>query len=308
MKIVFLKTTLAAMCALALAWAGDSNRYREDFHYSYPQGAGGRLALENFNGSVEIAGWDQNTVDISGTKYAESQQLLSAIRIEVANSGNAVRVRTTRPDPQHGNSGAKYVIRVPRRTELEDVHSSNGSLRVEDIEGNMHLATSNGSVHLARIRGDVDARSSNGSAEVQDVKGSVNFRTSNGGVHGENVEGSFDAQTSNGGIRVHLRDPEAGRPIRLATSNGGIDLQVDAPRQNDVVASTSNGPITVRLPSGVSGSVHASTNSNGSVRSDFDILIHGGEISRHRMDGAIGGGGPRIDLSTSNGNISLLRI
>ena len=303
-----MKTALLMICTAVLVWAGDSSRYREDFHYSYPQGAGGRLALENFNGSVEIAGWDQNTVDISGTKYAESQEQLHAVRIDVANSGNAVRIRTVRPDPQHSNAGAKYVIRVPRRTELEDVHSSNGSLRVEDIDGNMHLATSNGSVHLARIRGDVDARSSNGNAEVQDVRGNVNFRTSNGGVHGENVEGAFEAQTTNGGIRVHLRDAEAGRPIRLATSNGGIDLQVDAPRQNDVVASTSNGTITLRLPSGVSGNVHASTNSNGSVRSDFDILIHGGEISKHRMDGAIGGGGPRIDLSTSNGNISLLRI
>ena len=303
-----MKTALLLMCTFALVLAGDSSRYREDFHYSYPQGAGGRLTLDNFNGSVEIAGWDQNTVDISGTKYAESQQLLISMRIEVASSGNGVQVRTTRPDPHHGNMGAKFVIRVPRRTELEDVHSSNGSLRVEDIEGNMRLATSNGSVHLARIRGNVDARSSNGNAEVQDVKGNVNFRTSNGGVHGENVEGAFDAETSNGGIRVHLRDPEAGRAIRLATSNGGIDLQVDAPRQNDVVASTSNGQITLRLPSGVGGNVHASTNSNGAVRSDFDILIHGGEISKHRMDGAIGGGGPRIDLSTSNGNISLLRI
>lgn len=303
-----MKKLLLLLCASALLFAGDSSRYREDFHYSYPQTAGGRFVLENFNGSVEITGWDQNTVDISGTKYAESQQLLSSIRIEASSSGNAVHVKTNHPDEHHGNMGAKYVIKVPRRTELEDVHSSNGSLRVEDIDGNARLATSNGSVHLARIHGNVDARSSNGSAEINDVKGNVNFKTSNGGVHGDNVAGVFEAETSNGGIRVHLRDPEAGRPIRLSTSNGGIDLQMDSSRQNDVVASTSNGPIVVRMPAGVGANVHASTNSNGSVRSDFDILIRGGEISKHRMEGAIGGGGSRVDLTTSNGNISLLKI
>ena len=303
-----MKLLLPFLLVSALVFAGDSSRYREDFHYSYPQTSGGRLTLDSFNGSVEITGWDQNTVDIAGTKYAESQDLLHQTRVEATSSGNSVQVKTARPDPRHGNCGAKYIIKVPRRTLLEDIHSSNGSLRVEDIEGDAHLVTSNGSVHLGRIRGNVEARSSNGSVEVNDVRGNVNFRTSNGGVHGENIEGGLEAETSNGTIRVHLRDAEAGRPIRLSTSNGGIDLQVDSPRQNDVVASTSNGPITVRMPAHTSASLHASTNSNGSVRSDFDILLRGGEISKHRMEGTIGGGGPRFDLTTSNGNISLLKI
>src|SRR5215472_2298902 len=151
-----MKKLLLLLCASALAFAGDGSRYREDFHYTYPQTAGGRLTIDNFNGSVEITGWDQNNVDVSGTKYAESESLLHSMQIEVTSSGNAVRVKTTRPDPHHGNMGAKYVIRVPRRTELEEVSSSNGSLRVEDIDGNAHLSTSNGSVHLSRINGNVD--------------------------------------------------------------------------------------------------------------------------------------------------------
>ena len=199
-----MKKLLLLLSACALVFAGDSSRYREDFHYSYPQTAGGRFSLDNFNGSVEITGWDQNTVDISGTKYAESQSLLNSMQIEASSSGNAVRVKTTRPDPHHGNMGAKYVIRVPRQTALEDVASSNGSIRADDIDGNAHLTTSNGSIHLGKINGNVDAHSSNGSIEVKDVKGNVNFTTSNGGVHAENVEGAFEAETSNGGIHAHL--------------------------------------------------------------------------------------------------------
>lgn len=303
-----MKKLLLLLCACALVFAGDSSRYREDFHYSYPQTAGGRFSLDNFNGSVEITGWDQNTVDISGTKYAESESLLHSMQIEASSSGNAVRVKTSRPDPNHGNMGAKYVIRVPRQTALEDISSSNGSIRVEDINGHAHLSTSNGSVHLGRINGNVDAHSSNGTIEVQDVKGDVNFTTSNGSVHADNVEGAFEAETSNGGIRAHLRNTPGGHAIRLNTSNGAIDLEVDALHQNDVIASTSNGPITVRMPANVGASVHASTNSGGSVRSDFDVLIHSGEISKHRIEGTIGGGGPKIDLTTSNGSIALLKI
>jgi len=303
-----MKKMLLLLSAVAVMFAGDSSRYREDFHYSYPQTAGGRLTLDNFNGSVEITGWDQNTVDISGTKYAESESLLHSMRIEASSSGNGVSVKTTRPDPHHGNMGAKYVIKVPRQTELADISSSNGSLRVEDVNGNASLGTSNGSIHLSRIHGKVEAHSSNGSIQASDVQGSVNFRTSNGGVQADNVSGAFEAETSNGSIHGRLHDTESGRPIRMSTSNGGIDLQVDSLRQNDVIASTSNGPITVRMPGDVSATLHASTNSNGSVRSDFDVTIHGGELSKHRIDGTIGSGGPRIDLTTSNGNINLLKI
>ena len=84
------------LCASALVLSADSP-YHEDFHYSYPQTAGGRLNVENFNGSIEVTGWDQNTVDVSGTKYASSQDLLQALKIEVSSAGNAVQVRTVRP-------------------------------------------------------------------------------------------------------------------------------------------------------------------------------------------------------------------
>ena len=301
-----MKKLVLLVCGSALVFAADS-RYHEDFHYSYPQTAGGRLSIESFNGSVEVTGWDQNTVDVSGTKYAESQDLLQAIKIEVSIANNAVHVKTVRPEPHHGGMGARYVIHVPRRTDLEAVASSNGSVRVEDVEGNAHLSTSNGSVHLAKVHGNVDARTSNGSVEVNDVNGRMSFKTSNGNVHADNATGGFEAQTSNGGLHVHLRESEAGSPIRLSTSNGAVDLQLDSPRQNDVVASTSNGSVTVRLPDGANGSLHASTSSHGSVRSDFQILTRG-ELSRHRIDGTIGSGGPKIELTTSNGNIRLVKL
>ena len=53
---------------------GGFERYHEDFHYSYPLKAGGRLSVDGVNGSVEVSVWDQETVDISGTKYARTQE------------------------------------------------------------------------------------------------------------------------------------------------------------------------------------------------------------------------------------------
>lgn len=263
-----MKRLLLVLCAAYLTLAADS-RYNEDFHYSFAQSAGGKLSVENVNGSVEISGWDQNTVEITGTKYADSEARLHDIRIDVSNGGNWVQVKTVRPEyDHHGNLGAKFVIHVPRQTELERVRSSNGRLRVENVNGNVTLHTSNGSVHISGIKGNVEAHSSNGSVHALNVRGGVN----------------------------------------ATTSNGSMELEIENPQNSDVIAATSNGTITLKMPAATNAAISAHTSGHDRIYSDFDVTVHGGQLAKSRLDGTIGGGGPKIDLSTSNGNIRLLKI
>ena len=242
---------------------GAWNSVQEDFHYNYPLNAGGRLEVENQNGPIDISGWDQNTVDISGTKYASSQERLKELRVEVSPSSNVVTIRTIRADSHWGSGGVRYTIRVPRRTELSRIVSSNGPIHVESIDGAAHLRTSNGPVRGVGVRGDLEVETSNGPVNVTDIGG----------------------------------------PATVHTSNGPIELTFDALRE--VHATTSNGPITLRVPAGAGGSIRAHT-SNGGVHSDFDVTTHG-IISKHSLDGTFGSGGPMLDLSTSNGGIRILR-
>jgi DUF4097 and DUF4098 domain-containing protein YvlB len=284
---------------------GSSDRYNADFHYG-PYKSVSRLEVESFNGSIEITGSDQDTVDISGVKYAGTQELLNAMKIDVVQSGNSLSIRTVRPSERRGNMGAKYVIKVPRKIELERISSSNGGIRVTDTEGGARLRTSNGGIHALNLKGSLDAQTSNGGVEVQDLEGSAVLRTSNGRVQAEGVRGALEAETSNGGINVHLAKAEAGRPVKLDTSNGSIDLTVDTTNKNDVHASTSNAGITVHMPASIAARVRAHT-SNGSISSDFDVQVQG-QITKHSLEGTIGGGGPLLDLSTSNGGIHLEKL
>src|SRR5207248_5433716 len=130
-----------------------SDRYQSDFHYSYPLKPGGKLELESFNGSVEITSWDQNVVDISGSKYASSEQMRDAIKIDITPSDSSIYVRTIRPSERHGNLGARYVVKVPHKVELGRIVSSNGHIKVSDVEGPVHLRTSNGSIRLVKLVG-----------------------------------------------------------------------------------------------------------------------------------------------------------
>src|SRR5580658_4621694 len=100
-----LASFLLAGCDAVLGDGWD--RYQEDFHYSYPLSANGRIEVENFNGPVEISGWDQSNVEISGTKYASTPERLRELRIDVAASAGSVTIRTLRPLDRFGNASAR---------------------------------------------------------------------------------------------------------------------------------------------------------------------------------------------------------
>jgi hypothetical protein len=285
---------------------GDAHAYEKPFHYSYALKAGGRLDIENFNGSIEIAGWDRDQIEIDGVQYGSTPEIRDSIKIDIAASPDEVRIRTIRPPEHHGNMGAKYIVKAPRKLDLDRVTSSNGSMKVDDIEGRVRLRTSNGSVRTARLRGSLDVQTSNGAVDVEELDGPATLHTTNGRVTAGGIRGALEATSSNGSIHARLVKPEPHRAVRLQTSNGGIELVMDSLDDNDIRASTNNGGITVKLPSTANARVHAHTSHN-SVHTDFDLR---GRVSwkKNELDGAIGNGGPTVDLTSSNGSIRLLKF
>src|SRR5207237_887913 len=162
---------------------------------------------------VEVFGGDQNAVEVSATKYASTKEQLEALKIDVAAATSAsVRIRTIRPSSWRGNMGARYTIRVPRHVQLDSIATSNGSIRIEGVDGAVHLRTSNGTIRTVKVHGDLEARTSNGSIEAQDLDGNANLHTSNGGIRADASHGSFEAATSNRSIIADGRDPQTNWP------------------------------------------------------------------------------------------------
>ncbi|HLZ07925.1 MAG TPA: hypothetical protein VKT80_05005, partial [Chloroflexota bacterium] len=271
------------------------------------------LSLESFNGQVEITGWDQNTIEINGIKYASTKEFLDEMKIDIGNSPDVVRIRTIRPSMSRGGCGARYSIRVPQHAVLDQIESTNGGIRVENVDGEARLRTTNGAIRIDRLNGDLDARTTNGGVYLRNLTGGVRVQTTNGAVEADSSRGSFEAQTSNGHIEVSLSDPAGNWPVKLITRNGRIDLTIHGTKIPDVHAESSNSAITVRLPASANARVRASTSHHNSITSDFQTLVGSSDDDdrRHKrsdVDGIIGSGGPLIDLSTSNGAIKILKL
>src|SRR5580704_10160338 len=84
---------------------GPSDRFQADIHYTLKPT--GRLSVENSNGAIEIFGWDEPSIEVTGVKYASTEENLNRIRVDVHESPTITEIRTVRPDTFHGNLGAR---------------------------------------------------------------------------------------------------------------------------------------------------------------------------------------------------------
>lgn len=126
-------------------------------------------------------------------------------------------------------------------------------------------------------------------------------RTVNGSIDGQGLQSDADGTTVNGSVNLSTSGS-----VRATTVNGGINASMGrATWPSGGKFTTVNGPVTLRLPPAVSADVRLSTVS-GSIQSDFPLQLSSDPGPKH-AEGILGGGGQRLDVTTVNGGITLLR-
>jgi DUF4097 and DUF4098 domain-containing protein YvlB len=122
----------------------------------------------------------------------------------------------------------------------------------------------------------------NSGIEVSGVRGNVNLETVNGGIAARGLAGDARLASVNGSLRVDFESTDKVQEIKLESVNGRAEIT---------------------LPKGAGASVKTSS-VNGSTRVDQAIRLS--KSGRHSLSGEIGsGGGPRIEIETVNGSISI---
>jgi len=125
----------------------------------------------------------------------------------------------------------------------------------------------------------------NGGISISDVRGNLHFEATNGGINLKRLAGELEGSTVNGGVNIELTGATwQGNQIDVKTRNGGVNITVPE-----------------------NFSAHFQTETvNGSLQSDFPLTMSGDLKSRNH-DFTIGGGGPVIHVTTTNGGVRLKR-
>ena len=127
----------------------------------------------------------------------------------------------------------------------------------------------------------------------------LSAHTVNGSIDASGLQSDTDAATVNGSVTVATSSS-----ARASTVNGSIKAALgQAPKAGTF--STTNGDVTVQLPTSANANVRAST-VNGNIKSDFPLLIDTTR-SPKQASGAIGAGGQELAISTVNGSVRLVR-
>lgn len=128
----------------------------------------------------------------------------------------------------------------------------------------------------------VGAHSVNGEVRVDDVASEVDAESVNGSVMVSTVGGPVNARTVNGSVRASM---------------GQFDLR------SDLQFSSVNGTVVAEFANDINADIDLST-VNGRFLTDYPVTISG-RIDPRRLRATLGKGGPRIRLSTVNGNVEL---
>ena len=129
----------------------------------------------------------------------------------------------------------------------------------------------------------------------------ANLHTMNGGLELAGLNGAIRGETTNGGLHFeHLAGD-----VKLSTTNGGIHATLDGPtwQGSGLSAETTNGGVSVSVPSNYSAHLVAET-TNGGLSLNHPVADQSG-VHRHSVDTNLGSGGPMIHFETTNGGISI---
>lgn len=244
--------------------------------------AGGTLVVRTSNSPISVQGWDREEVAVTAEIQDDSEH---PVRVDYRRSEGRLEVEAVFPEHSggwlfHRGQSCAFTLQVPRKV-LAELRTSNASVSARALEGSLVVRTSNASVTLEDLAGEVEARTSNGSVKAKRLKASLRGGTSNGSLRFEGVQGGIAFQTSNGAIHA----------TGLDGGGKGISLQ------------TSNGQITAELGQ-ATGRINARTSRHEKIhveRQGLELI----EMSRGLLRLKIPGGDQAIDLSTSNGSITI---
>ena len=158
--------------------------------------------------------------------------------------------------------GPQVFVDTPQKTDVE-MHTSDGSMSVADIQGVFVLQASDGSIRMHNITGTLAAHTSDGSAKIDGNFSAIELHSS---------DGSMDL-TLNSGSRLS-------KASHISSSDGAIRLQLPANLKADLDLAASDGSIDCKLP-----------------------LSSNGDASKHHIRGQLNGGGALLEIRSSDGSI-----
>lgn len=257
--------------------------------------ADGRVEVNNLAGLIEVVGWAEDAVHLTG----ELGDDVEALEIEGDNRRLSIHVRY----PKKSRGGVEETmlrLRVPHGAAL-DLNAVSADVRVVGTRGELHAAS---------VSGDVDARfdgerlrlnSVSGDIEVQSAATDSELRTVSGDVVAHGLRGTVKAETVSGDLELSGEDFTE---LHGETVSGDLRMTARLAPQAQLRAESLSGDVRLRLVETSDVRISMKTFS-GTLRGRPTQPVSSND--RRSVEYTLGPGSARVELSTFSGDIVIER-
>ncbi|MCK4574357.1 MAG: DUF4097 family beta strand repeat protein [candidate division Zixibacteria bacterium] len=301
MRRYFYRLPLLAVLLLLATGAAHGGEYGFEYQKIVKVGEPVQLELRLEKGSVTVVGSEDDRIIIEAVKTVrasnqeEAEEVADHIEIKVKSGDHKVEIETnflrmisrnrsfwskflgTGDSESYGS--VNYRISVPTQTSVSIV-SLDAHIDLSSIEGDVRIENTSGSTRAEYLFGSIDLRQSVGDIELLWIEGDIRVKSKSSKIMVRQVRGAMD----------------------LSTFAGSVNIQTELESPKDFFVETTSGSITFSIPSYASGELNIETDT-GEIKTEIPVAIK--SLSRRRLVGEIGQGGPRVTLSSTTGDVDV---
>ena len=218
------------------------------------------------NGGIQVEGWDQNTYSVTLCKAAEDGSDAENLLGQIKLTFSNGELGVTGPS-SHRRWSAHLLLKAPKAAAM-DLNLHNGPLGLFHVEGNLKVHAVNGPITVRRCTGDLDLSAENGPVSLEEDSGKM----------------------------------------KVDTHNGPITIDLDGKGWNGagLEAHATNGPVTLRVPSGYQSGVVLESDGHGPFSCRASVCGEGRKTWDDEHKRVEFGSGPTVvHVSTVNGPVSV---
>jgi len=277
------------MLAAVPAWA------QREVNETRPLSPTGTVTVSNIEGSVEVIGWSNAQVEITGTLGADVEEL----KIDGDSDALTIEVKA----PKHPEwLETDLVLRVPVAASIE-VETVSATIEVEGVTGSVALESVSGWATTSGRPAELSIETVSGDITVAEAEPRTDLASVSGSITVELATGRLDAETVSGDIRVANGSLES---ASFETVSGSISYEGDLVGDGRYQFESMSGSVTLVVPSGVSA--------------DFDMTTFSGDIdneigprpqrtskftSEQELEFSAGSGGAEVTIESFSGSIKI---
>jgi DUF4097 and DUF4098 domain-containing protein YvlB len=265
----------------------------------------GSIGIEKVGGTTEAsdAGGDIHVAEATGDLSAQTTSGSISIgsasgEVKAKDAGGDIHIDTANGNVDIATTSGSLRIGLAKGETLK-AEDRGGDIEIGHADSAVKVDTTSGSIKIKFAGGLLKARDAGGDIIIDEAAKDADVRTSSGSIRIGSAQGKVEARNAGGDIHID----NAGAAVNAETSSGTIDVVFSAQPKDDSELAVAGGNINASVPPNVSLDIDAVCQGGG-VESELPLPVQG-SASNGTFRGQLNGGGPRLNLHCSSGDIHL---